>query len=310
MAPKLDTRTLSQKHLELIVDGDVDNMPLLAVVAWEDCLMERMRCGAEQEDVSVKWKPVDGGPKRQRICASSSSSSSSVLQVAKNDTAAHKEEPIAKVRGYYKTVATLHSEGDFPMPRLPHMLIEVREDAALLLDMQVDFNRLRVLGEVRCEGTIICGEGIVKKRGREIQTMVVDNDNGAWELETSHNECYGGFISAVVTPAVSGSCFAALQVDPKLDPDTLVDSDIEVEPRRPLAMDTQNHDVICKFTIESFDQRQKEPLVFTHLLRPIESGAIEMQRTLEDVFKAYSGEAPSLKLYRMVQCVGNKGDAI
>ena len=306
MALKLDTRTLSQKHLELIVDGDVDNMPLLAVVAWEDCLMERMRCGAEQEDVSVKWKPVDGGPKRQRICASSSS----VLQVAKNDTAAHKEEPIAKVRGYYKTVATLHSEGDFPMPRLPHMLIEVREDAALLLDMQVDFNRLRVLGEVRCEGTIICGEGIVKKRGREIQTMVVDNDNGAWELETSHNECYGGFISAVVTPAVSGSCFAALQVDPKLDPDTLVDSDIEVEPRRPLAMDTQNHDVICKFTIESFDQRQKEPLVFTHLLRPIESGAIEMQRTLEDVFKAYSGEAPSLKLYRMVQCVGNKGDAI
>ena len=257
-----------------------------------------------------KWKPVDGGAKRQRICASSSSSSSSVLQVAKNDTAAHKEEPIAKVRGYYKTVATLHSEGDFPMPRLPHMLIEVREDAALLLDMQVDFNRLRVLGEVRCEGTIICGEGIVKKRGREIQTMVVDNDNGAWELETSHNECYGGFISAVVTPAVSGSCFAALQVDPKLDPDTLVDSDIEVEPRRPLAMDTQNHDVICKFTIESFDQRQKEPLVFTHLLRPIESGAIEMQRTLEDVFKAYSGEAPSLKLYRMVQCVGNKGDAI
>ena len=309
MAPKLDTRTLSQKHLELIVDGDVDNMPLLAVVAWEDCLMERMLFGAEQEDVSVKWKPVDGGPKRQRICASSSSSSS-VLQVAKNDTAAHKEEPIAKVRGYYKTVATLHSEGDFPMPRLPHMLIEVREDAALLLDMQVDFNRLRVLGEVRCEGTIICGEGIVKKRGREIQTMVVDNDNGAWELETSHNECYGGFISAVVTPAVSGSCFAALQVDPKLDPDTLVDSDIEVEPRRPLAMDTQNHDVICKFTIESFDQRQKEPLVFTHLLRPIESGAIEMQRTLEDVFKAYSGEAPSLKLYRMVQCVGNKGDAI
>ena len=308
MALKLDTRTLSQKHLELIVDGDVDNMPLLAVVAWEDCLMERMLFGAEQEDVSVKWKPVDGGPKRQRICASSSSSS--VLQVAKNDTAAHKEEPIAKVRGYYKTVATLHSEGDFPMPRLPHMLIEVREDAALLLDMQVDFNRLRVLGEVRCEGTIICGEGIVKKRGREIQTMVVDNDNGAWELETSHNECYGGFISAVVTPAVSGSCFAALQVDPKLDPDTLVDSDIEVEPRRPLAMDTQNHDVICKFTIESFDQRQKEPLVFTHLLRPIESGAIEMQRTLEDVFKAYSGEAPSLKLYRMVQCVGNKGDAI
>ena len=307
MALKLDTRTLSQKHLELIVDGDVDNMPLLAVVAWEDCLMERMRCGAEQEDVSVKWKPVDGGPKRQRICASSSSS---VLQVAKNDTAAHKEEPIAKVRGYYKTVATLHSEGDFPMPRLPHMLIEVREDAALLFDMQVNFNRLRVLGEVRCCGTIICGEGIVKKRGREIQTMVVDNDNGAWELETSHNECYGGFISAVVTPAVSGSCFAALQVDPKLDPDTLVDSDIEVEPRRPLAMDTQNHDVICKFTIESFDQRQKEPLVFTHLLRPIESGAIEMQRTLEDVFKAYSGEAPSLKLYRMVQCVGNKGDAI
>ena len=307
MALKLDTRTLSQKHLELIVDGDVDNMPLLAVVAWEDCLMERMLFGAEQEDVSVKWKPVDGGPKRQRICASSSSS---VLQVAKNDTAAHKEEPIAKVRGYYKTVATLHSEGDFPMPRLPHMLIEVREDAALLLDMQVDFNRLRVLGEVRCEGTIICGEGILKKRGREIQTRVVDNDNGAWELETSHNECYGGFISAVVTPAVSGSCFAALQVDPKLDPDTLVDSDIEVEPRPPLAMDTQNHDVICKFTIESFDQRQKEPLVFTHLLRPIQSGAIEMQRTLEDVFNAYSGESPSLKLHRMVQCVGNKGDAV
>jgi len=307
MALKLDTRTLSQKHLELIVDGDVDNMPLLAVVAWEDCLMERMRCGAEQEDVSVKWKPVDGGPKRQRICASSSSS---VLQVAKNDTAAHKEEPIAKVRGYYKTVATLHSEGDFPMPRLPHMLIEVREDAALLLDMQVDFNRLRVLGEVEFEGTIICGEGIVKKRGREIQTRVVDNDNGAWELETSHNQSYGGFISAVVTPAVSGSCFAALQVDPKLDPDTLVDSDIEVEPRPPLAMDTQNHDVICKFTIESFDQRQKEPLVFTHLLRPIESGAIEIQRTLEDGFKAYSGEPPSLQLYRMVQCVGNKGDAI
>ena len=304
MAPKLDTRTLSQEQLEFI-----DNMPLLAVDAWEDGLEKHMPCGAKQEEAAVNWKPVDGGPKRQRICASSSSSSS-VLQVAKNDTAAHKEEPIAKVRGYYKTVATLHSEGDFPMPRLPHMLIEVREDAALLLDMQVDFNRLRVLGEVRCEGTIICGEGIVKKRGREIQTMVVDNDNGAWELETSHNECYGGFISAVVTPAVSGSCFAALQVDPKLDPDTLVDSDIEVEPRRPLAMDTQNHDVICKFTIESFDQRQKEPLVFTHLLRPIESGAIEMQRTLEDVFKAYSGEAPSLKLYRMVQCVGNKGDAI
>ena len=196
------------------------------------------------------------------------------------------------------------------MYRLPHMFIEVREDAALLFDMQVNFNRLRVLGEVRCCGTIICGEGIVKKRRREVQTRVLDDDNGDWELETYFGQSYGGFISAVVTPAVSGSCFAALQVDPELDPDTLVDSDIEVEPRPPLAMDTQNHDVICKFTIESFDQRQKEPLVFTHLLRPIESGAIEMQRTLEDVFKAYSGEAPSLKLYRMVQCVGNKGDAI
>ena len=312
MALKLDTRTLSQKHLELIVDGDVDNMPLLAVVAWEDCLMERMRCGAEQEDVSVKWKPVDGGPKRQRICASSSSSSS-VLQVAKNDTAAHKEEPIAKVRGYYKTVATLHSEGDFPMPRLPHMLIEVQEDAALLLDMQVDFNRLRVLGEVECEGTIICGEGIVKKRRREVQTRVLDDDNGDWELETYFGQCYGGFISAVVTPAVRhhvGHSFAALHVDPKLDPDLLMDSDIEVEPRPPLAMDTQDGDVICKFKIESFNADHKEPLVFTHLLRPIQSDAIEMQRTLNDMFNAYSGEPPSEKLTRMVQCVGNKGDAI
>ena len=325
MAPKLDTRTLSQKHLELIVDGDVDNMPLLAVVAWEDCLMERMRCGAEQEDVSVKWKPVDGGPKRQRICASTSSSSS-VLHVAgnkpatnkkpdeaKNDTVAPQEEPIDKVRQYYKTVATLHSEGAFPMYRLPHMFIEVREDAALLFDMQVNFNRLRVLGEVRCCGTIICGEGIVKKRRREVQTRVLDDDNGDWELETYFGQCYGGFISAVVTPAVRhhvGHSFAALHVDPKLDPDLLMDSDIEVEPRPPLAMDTQDGDVICKFKIESFNGNHKEPLVFTHLLRPIQSDAIEMQRTLNDMFNAYSGEPPSEKLTRMVQCVGNKGDAI
>ena len=317
MAPKLDTRTLSQEQLEFI-----DNMPLLAVDAWEDGLEKHMPCGAKQEEAAVNWKPVDGGQKRQRICASTSSSSS-VLHVAgnkpatnkkpdeaKNDTVAPQEEPIDKVRQYYKTVATLHSEGDFPMYRLPHMFIEVREDAALLFDMQVNFNRLRVLGEVRCCGTIICGEGIVKKRRREIQTRVLDDDNGDWELETYFDQCYGGFISAVVTPAVSGSCFAALQVDPKLDPDTLVDSDIEVEPRPPLAMGTQDGDVICKFKIESFNGNQKEPLVFTHLLRPIQSGAIEMQRTLNGVFNAYSGEPPSEKLSRMVQCVGNKGDAI
>lgn len=317
MAPKLDTRTLSQEQLEFI-----DNMPLLAVDAWEDGLEKHMPCGAKQEEAAVNWKPVDGGPKRQRICASTSSSSS-VLHVAgnkpatnkkpdeaKNDTVAPQGEPIDKVRKYCKTVATLHSEGDFPMYRLPHMLIEVREDAALLFDMQVNFNRLRVLGEVRCEGTIICGEGIVKKRRRGIQTRVSDDDNGDWELETFHGQCYGGFISAVVTPAVSGSCFSALHIDPKLDPNLLVDSDIEVEPRPPLAMGTQDGDVICIFKIESFDAMQKEPLVFTHLLRPIQSDAIEMQRTLTDVFTVYSGEAPSDKLSRMVQCVGNKGDAI
>ena len=321
MAPKLDTRTLSQEQLEFI-----DNMPLLAVDAWEDGLEKHMPCGAKQEEAAVNWKPVDGGPKRQRICASTSSSSSSVLHVAgnkpatnkkpdeaKNDTVAPQEEPIDKVRQYYKTVATLHSEGDFPMYRLPHMFIEVREDAALLFDMQVNFNRLRVLGEVRCEGTIIWGEGIVKKRRREVQTRVLDDDNGDWELETYFGQCYGGFISAVVTPAVRhhvGHSFAALHVDPKLDPDLLMDSDIEVEPRPPLAMGTQDGDVICKFKIESFNARQKEPLVFTHLLRPIQSDAIEMQRTLNDVFNAYSGEPPSEKLSRMVQCVGNKGDAI
>ena len=320
MAPKLDTRTLSQEQLEFI-----DNMPLLAVDAWEDGLEKHMPCGAKQEEAAVNWKPVDGGPKRQRICASTSSSSS-VLHVAgnkpatnkkpdeaKNDTVAPQEEPIDKVRQYYKTVATLHSEGDFPMYRLPHMFIEVREDAALLFDMQVNFNRLRVLGEVRCCGTIICGEGIVKKRRREVQTRVLDDDNGDWELETYFGQCYGGFISAVVTPAVRhhvGHSFAALHVDPKLDPDLLMDSDIEVEPRPPLAMGTQDGDVICKFKIESFNARQKEPLVFTHLLRPIQSDAIEMQRTLKDVFNANSGEAPSEKLSRMVQCVGNKGDAI
>ena len=319
MAPKLDTRTLSQEQLEFI-----DNMPLLAVDAWEDGLEKHMPCGAKQEEAAVNWKPVDGGPKRQRICASTSSSSS-VLHVAgnkpatnkkpdeaKNDTVAPQEEPIDKVRQYYKTVATLHSEGDFPMYRLPHMFIEVREDAALLFDMQVNFNRLRVLGEVRCCGTIICGEGIVKKRRREVQTRVLDDDNGDWELETYFGQCYGGFISAVVTPAVRhhvGHSFAALHVDPKLDPD-LLGSDIEVEPRPPLAMDTQDGDVICKFKIESFNGNHKEPLVFTHLLRPIQSDAIEMQRTLNDVFNAYSGEPPSEKLSRMVQCVGNKGDAI
>ena len=321
MAPKLDTRTLSQEQLEFI-----DNMPLLAVDAWEDGLEKHMPCGAKQEEAAVNWKPVDGGPKRQRICASTSSSSSSVLHVAgnkpatnkkpdeaKNDTVAPQEEPIDKVRQYYKTVATLHSEGAFPMYRLPHMFIEVREDAALLFDMQVNFNRLRVLGEVRCCGTIICGEGIVKKRRREVQTRVLDDDNGDWELETYFGQCYGGFISAVVTPAVRhhvGHSFAALHVDPKLDPDLLMDPDIEVEPRPPLAMGTQDGDVICKFKIESFNARQKEPLVFTHLLRPIQSDAIEMQRTLNDVFNAYSGEPPSEKLSRMVQCVGNKGDAI
>ena len=320
MAPKLDTRTLSQEQLEFI-----DNMPLLAVDAWEDGLEKHMPCGAKQEEAAVNWKPVDGGPKRQRICASTSSSSS-VLHVAgnkpatnkkpdeaKNDTVAPKEETIDKVRGYYKTVATLHEEGDLPMHRLPHMLIEVREDAALLFDMQVNFNRLRVLGEVRCCGTIICGEGIVKKRRREVQTRVLDDDNGDWELETYFGQCYGGFISAVVTPAVRhhvGHSFAALHVDPKLDPDLLMDSDIEVEPRPPLAMDTQDGDVICKFKIESFNADHKEPLVFTHLLRPIQSDAIEMQRTLNGVFNAYSGEPPSEKLSRMVQCVGNKGDAI
>ena len=319
MAPKLDTRTLSQEQLEFI-----DNMPLLAVDAWEDGLEKHMPCGAKQEEAAVNWKPVDGGPKMQRICASTSSSSS-VLHVAgnkpatnkkpdeaKNDTVAPQEEPIDKVRQYYKTVATLHSEGDFPMYRLPHMFIEVREDAALLFDMQVNFNRLRVLGEVRCCGTIICGEGIVKKRRREVQTRVLDDDNGDWELETYFGQCYGGFISAVVTPAVRhhvGHSFAALHVDPKLDPD-LLGSDIEVEPRPPLAMDTQDGDVICKFKIESFNGNHKEPLVFTHLLRPIQSDAIEMQRTLNDMFNAYSGEPPSEKLSRMVQCVGNKGDAI
>jgi hypothetical protein len=317
MAPKLDTRTLSEEQLEFI-----DNMPLLAVDAWEDGLNKHMPCGAKQDEAAVNWKPVDGGPKMQRICVSSSSSSS-VLHVAgnksatnkkpdeaKNDTVAPQEEPIDKVREYYKTVATLHSEGDLPMYRLPHMLIEVREDAALLFDMQVNFNRLRVLGEVRCDGTIICGEGIVKKRRREIQTRVFDDDNGDWELETCFGQCYGGFISAVVTPAVSGSCFAALHVDPKLDPDLLRDSDIEDEPRPPLAMGTQDGDVICKFKIESFNAMREEPLVFTHLLRPLQSHAIEMQRTLNDVFNAYSGEPASEKLSRMVQCVGNKGDAI
>ena len=343
-------RQKSGKQQLVFKDGrnEDDNMPCLAadeedatchVLLMNDVALEQN----DDEDLKKKrqkvprapWekpgrslgRPVCGAGKKKRGTTSS---------------AQKKKQPIAPVMGYYKTVAKLFAPGDLPMPRVPQMLIEVKEEDAELRkgkmqvlgddeemlievkeeDAELRMGKIRVIGEVWCNGTLISGEGGLKKffkRGRHLRTMPDSKQN----IETEAMErLYCGFISATLKPTVSGSCFSVCRVDPRLKEEEEEEEEggeaeeeegEEEEYQHPVEVRTKEGDILCKFTVTSISHNQKKPDVQTHLMRLLPLSSITKlndEGISDEVFKAWSIHTPAERLSKVVECLGMVVDGL
>jgi hypothetical protein len=280
----------SKQQLEF-EDGrnEDDNMPHLA----DDVALE-----SDDEDSKKKLKKVPRAKEKP-----GRSLGRPVCRIGKK-----KKQPIAPVMGYYKTVAMLFEPGYFPMPRVPQMLIEVKEE-----DAELRMGKIQVIGEVWCGGIMINGEGGLKKRGRHLHTT----SDSKLNIDTEEMEClYSGFISATLKPTVSGSCFSVCHVDPRLEEEEgeaeegeEEGGEEEEEYQPPMRdMRVKEGDILCKFTVASVNRKQKKPDARTHLMRLLPLSSITKlndEGILDEVFKAGSGGvSPADNLSQVVQCIG------
>lgn len=292
MALRLDTCWMSGKQLEFTAEDHEDNISLLAVAS------------SESEDLNED-KPVEKKEKRHTVPGARKnpgrrSVQSRVRGAGKKriTSSAQKKQPIAPVMGYYKTVATLFVPGDLPVKRVPQMLIEVKEEDAEEEDAEPRMGKIRVIGEVWCDGTVIHGEGRLKKQGRQLCTMADSKDDIT--SQAAGGQIWGGFISARLKPTVSGSCFSAHHVDPGLD-----DCE-EEEVRPPVEERMKNGDIICKFTVQSINRNQKKPDVETHLMRLLPLSAITKlnnQGGIPDMMWDPRND-PESQLAKVIECLG------
>ena len=206
------------------------------------------------------------------------------------------------------------------MPRVPQMLIEVipewdneEEDAELRR------GKIRVIGEVWCNGTMINGEGGLKKRGRHLRTTPDSKQN----IETEAMGClYSGFISATLKPTVSGSCFSVGHVDPRLEEEEEEEEEGEAEEEEgeeeeyppPMEVYTKEGDILCEFTVTSINRKQKKPDVESHLMRLLPLSDITKlndEGIQDEVFKAWSDDTtPADHLSKVVECLGMVVDGL
>ena len=293
------TRISSKQQLEF-GDGrdEDDNMQLRAENASEN----------DDEDLKeLREVPIA----REKPGRSLGSPVRRVGKKQRTKSIAQKKQPIAPVMGYYKTVAKLFKPGDFPMARVPHMLIEVKED-----DAELRMGKIRVIGEVWCDGTVIHGEGGLKKRGRQLHTIPDSNQNIGIEAMGCLG---GGFISATLKPTVIGSCFSVCRVDPRLEEEKQGkeeeedEGEEECQPLPPMKVGTKEGDILCKLTVGSINRNQKKPDVQTHLMRLLPLSVVTKlndQGIPYEVFKAESADTPAQHLSKVVQCLGMVVDGL
>ena len=171
--------------------------------------------------------------------------------------------------GCYRTIATSYHAGNCVKSRTPTMFMEAVADGLVWL-----------VGELSCGYTCIGGPGKIKPMpgGRGLFIYQPGNtSDDCIGAETDLGQYYGGFISAKVTSIVPGTLVQAQKTDPDLT--TSAEEEDEQPAAPPSTIVAQNGDVICKFTIHSFNAMARKPGVFFHLMRPMLSSNVAILRT-------------------------------
>ena len=212
---------------------------------------------AVQKKPAINKKPVGSAQKKPGANS------------AQKEPAAHKKPAAGHSRmiaatwmaGCYRTIATAYHAGNCSQRRTPTMFMEVGADGFAWL-----------VGELSCGYTCIGGSGRIKQMpgGRGLFICQPGNTSGdCIGAETDQGQNYGGFVSANVTSIVPGTLVQAQKIDPELTTSAEEEDDQPDPP--PSTVVAQNGDVICKFTISSFNAMAGKPDVFFHLMRPMHS---------------------------------------
>ena len=175
-----------------------------------------------------------------------------------------KKPATGQMAGCYRTIAEAHHDGNYRTKDNPNMFMEVGATGAWLA------------GELSYGYTCIGGPGRMKQMpgGGLIISESGNTSNDVIETVTNQRQNYSGFV-AKVTSIVPGKLFQARMTDPETDPEG--DSDSEMELAAPSStVVTQNGDVVCTFTVRSFNLRATKPEEFVHLMRPMLASNVEM----------------------------------